>query len=84
MAKRRKRKKSKAYLIFKLIISSIFLLLSISGSILFAFGMLEWRQELGLSAGWAVLAGLVAIVVLSVTGYFTTETAFALKKRKHL
>ena len=57
------------------------LALSVSGGVLFSFGLLNWFEELGYSSSVAVMVGGGVMLFAIVMGKFRTETSVAMKKR---
>lgn len=65
----------------KKVFSGIWLLLSVAGGVLFSFGSLKVIEEIGWSPWVAVGLGAAITLGTIYSGRFTTETAFALKKK---
>lgn len=67
---------------FNLLDDGLWLLLSVAGGVLFSFGLLNWFEDLALPAFVPVIVGAVITFALIVLRKYTTETAFAMKKKK--
>lgn len=79
MAKRKKRRSEKIAA-WKKILWTFWLLFSVSGTVLFSFGLLAIFNSDG--TWYPVIIGASIIFVGVLTGKFTTETAFAMKGRR--
>ena len=76
MAKRKKQPN-----IIKLLLGAFFLFVSLAGSIMFGFGLKDYVTD-RYSSGVTVVAGGVLMLLTIIAGVYTTETAFAMRKKK--
>jgi hypothetical protein len=67
--------------LIKRVLNAIFLMISVAGGVLFSFGLNDWIGETW-SPMYSVIIGASVTILAIILGFYTTETAFAMKKRK--
>lgn len=56
-----------------------YLILSTAATILISFGLVNWFEYQGWNPIWAVLIGIVILMIMALTGKYITEGLFARK-----